>query len=101
MDWADIGFSNSLQVCLVFLVPIIQKVIMLRSEEHTSELQSRQYLVCRLLLEKKKKTIIYTNPCTLIRIMSNKNHKYTLHSTSIMTNAMLLQYKHLDVNLYL
>src|SRR3712207_7292855 len=29
-----------------------------RSEEHTSELQSRQYLVCRLLLEKKKKSII-------------------------------------------
>src|SRR3712207_1997248 len=27
-----------------------------RSEEHTSELQSRQYIVCRLLLEKKKKT---------------------------------------------
>src|SRR3712207_8449287 len=33
-----------------------------RSEEHTSELQSRQYLVCRLLLEKKKKI----------------THKYTL-----------------------
>src|SRR5947209_14564889 len=30
----------------------------MRSEEHTSELQSRQYLVCRLLLEKKN----YTNP---------------------------------------
>src|SRR3712207_7399401 len=29
-----------------------------RSEEHTSELQSRQYLVCRLLLEKKKQNII-------------------------------------------
>src|SRR3712207_8687749 len=29
--------------------------LMTRSEEHTSELQSRQYLVCRLLLEKKKK----------------------------------------------
>src|SRR3712207_8736824 len=29
-----------------------------RSEEHTSELQSRQYLVCRLLLEKKKQLII-------------------------------------------
>src|SRR3712207_7778323 len=29
-----------------------------RSEEHTSELQSRQYLVCRLLLEKKKTTTI-------------------------------------------
>src|SRR3712207_7706119 len=31
--------------------------VALRSEEHTSELQSRQYLVCRLLLEKKKKHI--------------------------------------------
>src|SRR3712207_7646797 len=30
--------------------------IIVRSEEHTSELQSRQYLVCRLLLEKKKTT---------------------------------------------
>src|SRR3712207_8406197 len=29
-----------------------------RSEEHTSELQSRQYLVCRLLLEKKKQYIL-------------------------------------------
>src|SRR3712207_6856145 len=29
-----------------------------RSEEHTSELQSRQYLVCRLLLEKKKKKTV-------------------------------------------
>src|SRR3712207_7054590 len=34
----------------------------LRSEEHTSELQSRQYLVCRLLLEKKKKyTLAYAH----------------------------------------
>src|SRR3712207_7519252 len=32
-----------------------------RSEEHTSELQSRQYLVCRLLLEKKKTTITILN----------------------------------------
>src|SRR3712207_7119578 len=32
-----------------------------RSEEHTSELQSRQYLVCRLLLEKKKKKT-YSSP---------------------------------------
>src|SRR3712207_7227868 len=30
-----------------------------RSEEHTSELQSRQYLVCRLLLEKKKTYILF------------------------------------------
>src|SRR3712207_8834953 len=40
-------------------VPGLCHVPGLRSEEHTSELQSRQYLVCRLLLEKKK----------------NKNHK--------------------------
>src|SRR3712207_8637766 len=33
-----------------------------RSEEHTSELQSRQYLVCRLLLEKKKKMHLWHAP---------------------------------------
>src|SRR2546430_5331999 len=32
--------------------------VLLRSEEHTSELQSQSNLVCRLLLEKKKKTIV-------------------------------------------
>src|SRR3712207_8039793 len=36
-----------------------------RSEEHTSELQSRQYLVCRLLLEKKKKNSKQRLPSTL------------------------------------
>src|SRR3712207_7542341 len=35
-------------------------VVTLRSEEHTSELQSRQYLVCRLLLEKKKTILNHT-----------------------------------------
>src|SRR5947209_12292752 len=35
-----------------------------RSEEHTSELQSRQYLVCRLLLEKKKKSSTPLLPTT-------------------------------------
>src|SRR3712207_7815969 len=39
-----------------------------RSEEHTSELQSRQYLVCRLLLEKKKnKKIVYVPQCYLLK----------------------------------
>src|SRR3712207_6952774 len=38
-----------------------------RSEEHTSELQSRQYLVCRLLLEKKK----YIKQHSLHHIISN------------------------------
>src|SRR3712207_7060702 len=41
-----------------------------RSEEHTSELQSRQYLVCRLLLEKKK---------------NNNAHSYDLNSTYMNT----------------
>src|SRR3712207_8313493 len=35
-----------------------------RSEEHTSELQSRQYLVCRLLLEKKKNISSYISCCS-------------------------------------
>src|SRR3712207_8175465 len=39
-----------------------------RSEEHTSELQSRQYLVCRLLLEKKKVTYTLT--------LQLKNHDF-------------------------
>src|SRR2546429_6641596 len=37
-----------------------------RSEEHTSELQSRLHLVCRLLLEKKKKTVTDTTKNTMI-----------------------------------
>src|SRR5258707_10390448 len=37
---------------------------LLRSEEHTSELQSRQYLVCRLLLEKKKNVSCFRPPIT-------------------------------------
>src|SRR5947209_9461424 len=40
------------------LLDEIDRALLHRSEEHTSELQSRQYLVCRLLLEKKKKTTI-------------------------------------------
>src|SRR3712207_7880243 len=38
---------------LPFVLPLVRP----RSEEHTSELQSRQYLVCRLLLEKKQQSI--------------------------------------------
>src|SRR3712207_8002335 len=39
-----------------------------RSEEHTSELQSRQYLVCRLLLEKKKTSKLQAPPYLLCRL---------------------------------
>src|SRR2546429_6245781 len=38
-----------------------------RSEEHTSELQSRLHLVCRLLLEKKKEKAFFTNYATTIQ----------------------------------
>src|SRR5258707_10658706 len=51
--------------------PLVTQCIVtrLRSEEHTSELQSRQYLVCRLLLEKKKirqNDTLSKRPLTLI-----------------------------------
>src|SRR5258707_8054574 len=43
----------------------------MRSEEHTSELQSRQYLVCRLLLEKKKKRAAVMDCSDCVRIKEN------------------------------
>src|SRR3712207_7226671 len=56
------GFIASLEKFMsIFAITQIPLAIsegiltVIRSEEHTSELQSRQYLVCRLLLEKKKK----------------------------------------------
>src|SRR3712207_7643377 len=42
-----------------------------RSEEHTSELQSRQYLVCRLLLEKKKNLLVSFHDISLTRPASH------------------------------
>src|SRR3712207_7060330 len=42
-----------------FHLIIAVSALLVRSEEHTSELQSRQYLVCRLLLEKKKISIFH------------------------------------------
>src|SRR3712207_8193491 len=64
---------------VLFCATLMLNVIALRSEEHTSELQSRQYLVCRLLLEKKKKkqpslpsppyyTALHSVPSTLLHI---------------------------------
>src|SRR3712207_8630482 len=61
----DLDYERRVQAC--------------RSEEHTSELQSRQYLVCRLLLEKKKKKIKknyyikYIRTSTTNHEMSNNN----------------------------
>src|SRR3712207_8128310 len=49
----DLGLEDAAQLLGVGAVDAHLQAA-LRSEEHTSELQSRQYLVCRLLLEKKK-----------------------------------------------
>src|SRR5258705_6307600 len=46
-----------------------------RSEEHTSELQSLRHLVCRLLLEKKKKK-------SLLRLLSRNDHYRAVHANS-------------------
>src|SRR5690625_6591715 len=71
--WSQYSFSSSASSCRrpvstsiphsrIFRIPFP------RSEEHTSELQSRGHIVCRLLLEKKK-TIHYTHSCTLLYIL--------------------------------
>src|SRR3712207_7396930 len=52
--------------------PIIATAELTRSEEHTSELQSRQYLVCRLLLEKKK----IERESHLLHISTNESNKH-------------------------
>src|SRR3712207_7880566 len=62
---ADLLLGERLQADLDRLA-----LLLARSEEHTSELQSRQYLVCRLLLEKKKKlNILYDT------LLLNKQHE--------------------------
>src|SRR2546422_1949269 len=48
------GPSLMLRSCSLVGLPIVKVLGGMRSEEHTSELQSRLHLVCRLLLEKKK-----------------------------------------------
>src|SRR3712207_8220642 len=49
------GCDKTTPACLTGAATVnIPAIVLSRSEEHTSELQSRQYLVCRLLLEKKQ-----------------------------------------------
>src|SRR2546425_1572591 len=58
------GATRTLQICLLCLPSCgfsNRAPARHRSEEHTSELQSLAYLVCRLLLEKKKKQIHHPN----------------------------------------
>src|SRR3712207_8235076 len=62
--WSATGISHHWALATGHLVPELRAA---RSEEHTSELQSRQYLVCRLLLEKKKNIMPRNN----VRITRN------------------------------
>src|SRR3712207_7110543 len=57
-----------------------------RSEEHTSELQSRQYLVCRLLLEKKKKSSL-NHTSLILRLLS-----YPVFYSSHFCRSLFIQY---------
>src|SRR3712207_8676145 len=53
LSGSAVGGSNAISITVRF-IDGHGSIAGIRSEEHTSELQSRQYLVCRLLLEKKK-----------------------------------------------
>src|SRR2546430_5736500 len=67
-----VGSIASLSICISTTLPSLS-----RSEEHTSELQSQSNLVCRLLLEKKKRRYI---PSCSIRTRSA--HRLTHHGVS-------------------
>src|SRR3712207_8681823 len=51
-----LGWGSAVVIGTLVAASVLFGLFFFRSEEHTSELQSRQYLVCRLLLEKKKNT---------------------------------------------
>src|SRR2546427_6858681 len=60
--------SSAASACASWSSSLLLLRWMVRSEEHTSELQSQSNLVCRLLLEKKKKTKVRRRPHTMIHI---------------------------------
>src|SRR2546429_3039223 len=67
-----------------------------RSEEHTSELQSRLHLVCRLLLEKKKKTHTHSKPrCSkTVRPRSRSDIRPAARRRTIRTTETILTPRH-------
>src|SRR2546425_5639233 len=62
--------KSHLSVCPFLPAPLSTRAAPRRSEEHTSELQSLAYLVCRLLLEKKKNKINFVRT----RTVNHTNH---------------------------
>src|SRR5690554_7704696 len=88
------------------LFSVLRKIIYTRSEEHTSELQSRPHLVCRLLLEKKNNTytnvtsinkisIFIFNTHQLLPIEYHYNTVGFLHTTSLL-HAVQASYTYID-----
>src|SRR3989442_8722994 len=69
------AFQELTYLCSVISATFFFLAEIIRSEEHTSELQSRPHLVCRLLLEKKKKII---NNYSLIISEYNKSPRPTM-----------------------
>src|SRR3712207_1417996 len=78
-----IGDEKSVKV-VANLPYYVTTPIIARSEEHTSELQSRQYLVCRLLLEKKKQSSS-TNPFSLSTSTTSPTIPLTISRTTCAT----------------
>src|SRR5438552_6602177 len=63
---------------LPFAFPVLlERPVRRRSEEHTSELQSPDHLVCRLLLEKKKKQFLYMVTILLFGCAADYNYRMT------------------------
>src|SRR3989449_3323473 len=58
------------------LTVVHDRLEQMRSEEHTSELQSRLHLVCRLLLEKKKKKTLISTSYMLHATQTNSAHRW-------------------------
>src|SRR2546427_4305570 len=84
----SVGILVLAYIVVVWVVPLLpgsaivpKSVVLQRSEEHTSELQSQSNLVCRLLLEKKKKkkdkegAILYDHQCLEISHSHNDERR--------------------------
>src|SRR5256886_13131993 len=83
-------------------ITVFEPAVLWRSEEHTSELQSQSNLVCRLLLEKKKKNIPPDSRCPLPNCISSqgfhpaefksmsKHHRARMSGSSHTINASIV-----------
>src|SRR5258708_10906626 len=75
-------FFKAVRICIAGRIePDTPPTLTVRSEEHTSELQSPDHLVCRLLLEKKKFIRCKHNPRHYCRkTMLGRNNRYSNHA---------------------